>query len=176
MNKYKLLKLFSIAFIFCLLALSCENNLSNTQDKNTENDNNGQNNDSGNENNDNILNNQLHLVKGNIWYADSGSLFIEFPDNHLNLILFKNYQNFGNIGGNLNGNVTLGNFRISSYDGETMKLFDADNKEVAFSLIISENKLTVNGLNAIRVFNSSSYPYLSPRDFRSYNRTYTKGE
>jgi hypothetical protein len=125
-----------------------------------------------NEDGNNFVNDQMHLLKGTIWYADSGSLFIEFPDNHLNLILFRNNQNFGSIGGNLNGIVTLGNFRLSSYDGETMKLLDYDNLEVAFAVVISENKLTVSGLDAIKW---TAPPY-ERRDFRSFNRTYTKDE
>jgi hypothetical protein len=53
-----------------------------------------------------------------------------------------------------------------------MKLLDYDNLEVAFSVIVSENKMTVDGLNAIKW---TAPPY-ERRDFRSYNRTYTKGE
>jgi hypothetical protein len=164
MNKNYLLKYLSILFVIGLLVLGCDNNLSNNGNEgNTNNE---------NESEGNIVNNHFHLLKGTIWYADNGSLFIEFPDNHLNLILFRNYQYFGNIGGNLNGNVTLGNFRLSSYDGETMKLLDYDNLEVVFTVIISENKMTVNGLNAIKW----TAPPFQRRDFRSYNQTYTKGE
>ena len=171
MNRNYLFKLFFIMFVFSFFA--CDNDvinnkngiiINNGNDTTNETPNNGDGN--------NLVNDQMHLLKGTIWYADSGSLFIEFPDNHLNLILFRNNQNFGSIGGNLNGIVTLGNFRLSSYDGETMKLLDYDNLEVAFAVVISENKLTVSGLDAIKW----TAPPFERRDFRSFNRTYTKGE
>ncbi|GHT80861.1 hypothetical protein FACS1894130_12490 [Spirochaetia bacterium] len=171
MSMYNLLKTFFIMFIFGLLLIGCDNDVPNignnninNQDVNTD--------DNGNTGDEIIENDKINSLKGTIWYADGGSLFIEFPDNHLNLILFRNYQNYGSIGGNLNGNVTLGNFRLSSYDGETMKLLDYDNLEVAFSVIISENKMTVDGLNAIKW----TAPPFERRDFRNYNQTYTKGE
>ena len=184
MNRNYLIKIFFILFVFSFIGcdkdvinnengdiINNENSNNNGNDTTNETPNNG-NENSNNGNGDNVVNDKIHLLKGTIWYADSGSLFIEFPDNHLNLILFRNYQNFGSIGGNLNGNVTLGNFRISSYDGETMKLLDYDNLEVPFTAIISENKMTVDRLNAIKW----TAPPLQARDFRSYNRTYTKGE
>jgi len=166
----------TIFMVFCILMNGCDNDILNNENgdiinNGSENDdNNGNENDNGNENN--VVNDQINILKGTIWYADRGNLFIEFPDNHLNLILFKNYQYYGSIGGNLNGNVTLGNFQMTSYDGKTIKLLDYDKKEVSFTAIISENKMTVSGLNTIKLF---PYPY-QRRDFRSYNQVYTKGE
>jgi hypothetical protein len=157
-------------FVVGLLVLGCDNDLSNNGHEGNTNNENKSNINNGNE--DNVVNNYFHFLKGTVWYADGGSLFIEFPDNHSNRILFRNYQHFGNIGGNLNGNVTLGNFRLSSYDGETMKLLDYDNLDVAFTVIISENKMTVDGLDAIKW----TAPPFQKRDYRSYNRTYTKSE
>jgi hypothetical protein len=169
-NNTSIFVIFVLLFIFGLICAGCEN-LTTDNDKTTDDsevsidtitENNGE--------EDVFDDNPMLSLKGTIWYADEGSLFIEFPNNHL--ILFRNYQNFGSIGGNLNGNVTLGNFRLSSYDGETMKLLDYDNLEVAFSVIVSENKMAIDGLNAIKW---TAPPY-QRRDYRSYNRTYTKGE
>jgi len=162
MKKSFSLKFFIILLIFCLALINCGNGLINN-DNNIKND---------YENENNNLINQIQFLKGTIWYADKGSLFIEFPDNHLNLILFKNNQYFGSNGGNLNGIVTLGNFRLSSFEDGVMKLLDYDNKEVPFLVIISDNKMTVDGLNAIKV---RPLPF-ERKDFRSFNQTYTKGE
>jgi hypothetical protein len=161
--------------IFYLFIIGCDNGTQNIENNNINNENSDETkitNDNQNNGNDIIIDNKINLLKGTIWYADSGNLFIEFPDNHLNLILFKNYQYFGNTGGNLNGNITLGNFCLSSYDGEIMKLLDYDDLEVTFSVIVFENKMTVDGLNAIKW----TVPPFQRRDFRSYNQTYTKKE
>jgi len=179
-------KIFVILIIVSyFIIVSCDNNTTGGAEivGATNEDNNSQgNNDPNNGNtptNDNSetgtgtgTNNQLNLLKGTIWYADSGSLFIEFPNDHLNRILFRNYQYFGSMGGNLNGNVTLGNFRMTMYNGETIKLLDYNENEVAFTAIIIDNKLTVSELNAIRW----TAPPFERRDYSSYNRTYTKGE
>jgi len=116
----------------------------------------------------NVENEQMLLLNGTWWKDNSSSIFIEFSGNY---ILFRNRQNYGSIGGNLNGDVTHGGFQISSYDGNTMKILDYDNKEVAFTLIISENKMTVDRLNAIKW---TAPPY-EPRYFASWNGTYAKG-
>jgi hypothetical protein len=159
-----------LLFIFGLICASCKN-FTTDNDKTTDNSEVSNDTITGNNGDEGVIDDNLMLsLKGTIWYADKGSLFIEFPNNLL--ILFRNYQNFGSIGGNLNGNVTLGNFRLSSYDGETMKLLDYDNSEVAFSVIVSKNKMTIDGLNAIKW----TEPPYQRRDYRSYNRTYTKGE
>jgi len=121
------------------------------------------------ENENNPVKDQGQLLKGTIWYKNNSNIFIEFLDNY---ILLRNRQNFGNIGGNLNGVVTHGSFPISSYDGETIKILDYDRKEVAFTIIISENKMTVEKLNAIKW---TAPPY-EPRSFRQWNGKYTKGE
>lgn len=152
MIRYNLSKTFFIISILCLFSIGCDNGTQNTEDGI-------------------LTGDQINLLKGTTWLADSGSLFIEFPNGY-SKILFKNNQNYGMAGGNLNGNVTLGNFRLSSYDGETMKLLDYDNSEVAFSVIISESKMTVDGLSAIQRFQA---PY-ERKDFQDYNRTYTKKE
>ena len=172
-----------ILLVFCTLLIGCNKDILDNENINIITNGNEDSNNNGNKttnetpnnvngNNDIVVNNSINLIKGTIWYADKGNLFIEFPNNHLNQILFKNYQYFGSMGGNLNGNVTLGNFRLSSYDGETMKLLDYNNSEIAFTVIVSENKMTVDKLNAIKLFPD---PY-QKRDFRSYNQTYTKSE
>jgi len=143
--------------VFGLLFIGCNKDVINNENSNN----------NGNENNS--VNDQIRLLKGTIWYKDRSSIFIEFPGNY---ILLRNHQNYGSIGGNLNGDVTHGSFSISSYDGETIKILDYDNKEVAFTVIISENKMTVDNLNAIKW---TAPPY-HPRDFRQWNGTYTKGE
>jgi hypothetical protein len=165
--------------MFVFSFIGCDKDVINNENGDIINNGNENSNNNGNDttnktpNNENdVVNDQMHLLKGTIWYADSGSFFIEFPDNHLNQILFRRYQNFGNFNEKLNGNVTDGTFRLSSYDGETMKLLDYDKSEVSFTVIISENKMTVDRLNAIKW----TAPPLRERDFRSYNRTYTKGE
>jgi hypothetical protein len=170
MNKYCFANIFFIMLILCFLVIGCNNDLLDDDNKNITNDETSDNETLDNGSEDIVDDDPLNLLKGTIWYADRGSLFIEFPNNHL--ILFRNHQNYGNIGGNLNGDVTLGNFRLSSYDGETMRLLNYDNLEVAFSVIVSENKMVIHGLGAIKC----NPPPFQPRDFRSYNQTFTKGE
>ena len=191
MNMKHLLKIFFIIFVFSFPFIGCDKDiLSNENSHITNNGNENLNNNgnktenethnnsgnetaneipNNNENENNIVNDQLHLLKGTIWYKDNSSVFIEFSNNS---VLFRNYQYYGSMGGNLNGNVTHGNFRISSYDGETLKLLDYDNKEVAFTIIISENKMLVDKLNAIKW----TAPPIEPRFFGQWNGTYTKGE
>ena len=179
MNRNYLIKLFFIMFVFSFIG--CDKDVINNENGDIINSENETSNNNGNDttnktpnngNENNVVNEQIHLLEGTIWYADRGNLFIEFPGNHLSQILFRSNQNFGSIGGNLNGVVNLGVFQLSSYDGETMKLLDYDNLEVAFTVIVSENKMIVDRLNAIRW----TAPPFQRRDFSSYNQTYTKGE
>jgi len=90
------------------------------------------------------------------------------------LILFRYNQYFGPNAGNLNGIVTYGNFRISSYDGETLKLLDATNNEVAFKVRISENEMVIEELNAIKWVVVNWHPDYPPRDYRPWNGTYRR--
>jgi len=179
------MKKFVVIFLllFCILIFSCDNENSNiSQNAGANNqDNNNQGNDNQNggnkgneipENGNNeeiVLKNPMDLIKGTIWYADRGSIFIQFSNTNIS---FRNNQNYGNMGGNLNGIVTHGSFRISSYDGETMIVLDYDNKEVSFSVVITDNKMVVERLGSIRW---TAPPY-QPRFFGQWNGTYTKGE
>jgi hypothetical protein len=178
MNRNYLLKIFFIIFVFSFLFIGCDNDILNKENTDTTNNGNESSNNNGNEttnetpnngNGNNSVNDKMHLIKGTIWYKDNSSLFIEFSNNN---VLFRNYQNYGSMGGNLNGNVTHGNFRISSYDGETLKLLDYDNKEIAITIIIFENKMTVDKLNAIKW----TAPPFEPRFFGQWNGTYSKEE
>ena len=162
------MKKYCVLFAFCFFVIGCDNDLSNVGNSNTGNENQitGENPNDGNEN---TVVNYLHLLRGTIWNADRGSHFIEFSGNQ---ILFRNRQNFGSIGGNLNTTVTHGNFRLSSFDGETMKLLDFDNNVVEFTVIIDEDRMTVTRLNAIRW----TAPPFQPRFFGQWNGTYTRAE
>ena len=120
-----------------------------------------------NEDDGNNVNCQLHLLRRTVWLPDGGVMFIEFSNSIANRIVFK-YRGIGGV----NGIIAYGNFRLLSYDGVTMKLLDYDNLEVAFTVIISENKMTVNGLGSIKW---AAFP-ADRRNFSSWNQTYTKDE
>jgi len=157
-------------FLFCVVAISCDNNLVNYGNNEKKNagttvpdDNTG---DSGT---GIPITDHLRSLRGTRWNANTGSLIIEFTSTQ---ILFRNRQNFGSIGGNLNTTVTHGNFRISSYDGTTMRILDYDNMEVTFTVIISENQMVLNGLNAIRW----TAPPFERRNFSQWNSAYTRVE
>ena len=171
MYKNYTIKIFVTIITFCLLLIGCDDDSNNISLSSQDNNSQGNGNNGNEQNPNNGNNNGINLLKGTIWYANTGSLIIEIPNNP-NIILFKNNQNYGSIGGNLNGIVTHGNFIISSYNGEIFKLLDYDGKEVLFTLIITDNKMTVSGLNAIKW---TAPPY-DPRNFNQWNGTYTKGE
>jgi len=173
--------------VLCVLIIGCDNDISKVSLSSQNENNQGNDNDQGKGNNGNkgnegnkangpyIINDnptvetdKINLLKGTIWYANNSSLIIEISSNYIS---FKNNQNYGNMGGNLNGIVTHGSFRISSYNGEIFKLLDYDEKEISFTLIITDNKINVNGLNAIKW---TAPPY-QPRSFNQWNGNYTKG-
>jgi hypothetical protein len=77
MSKYNFSIILFIVFIFCFPFIGCDNGTQNIGDNNINNDN------TITDDNQNTGNDKINLLKGTIWYADSGSLFIEFPD-HLN--------------------------------------------------------------------------------------------
>lgn len=156
--KSKKLIITMILILFLTMVIGCSDDITNDALRINNN----------NQGNDEIIdNNPVNLPKGTIWYA--GSYFVEFSGN--NWILLRISQNYGSIGGSLNGDVTYGSFLISSYDGETLKILDYDKKEVSFTVIIDNNIMTISGLNAIKW---TAPPY-EPRFFGSWNKTYTKG-
>jgi len=199
MRKKSILQVLFVFTVICFVTTSCDNNLTNVENIGNTNDENqsneipstgnqtneipcsgnqangnpstgNQTNESPNNDIEDVVVDYLNLLRGTVWHPSRGTHFIEFPNNHLNQILFRNNQNFGSAGGNLNTIVTHGNFRISAYDGRTMKIIAYNGTVVSFSAIISENTLTISGLGLIRW----TSPPLEPRNFSSWNGTFVR--
>ena len=173
--------LVAVVVVFSVAITSCDNHVSYAN-INTNNNNQGSDNEqfNTNENTDNeiIVNNHLDLLRGTTWNASRGSHIIEFSSTHSNQVLFRNHQNFGNGGGNLNTIVTHGAFRLHSYDGEILKLINGGGSEgqvVSISVILYNNTLTVNGLGHLS-FRPPNPPFSSLRNFSHWNGVYTRAE
>lgn len=146
MKNYKHFQ-FLIALLFVIILIGCQ--ISSDNSKN-DGDNNG----------DVNTENYLSKIEGT-WQDTESSRSFTINNLHV-LFQYPNPVPPGNT-------VTNGNFQFVSYDGTTVCIYDYDDDVVSFTATI-ENILTVSGLNTIKIFDD---PF-DPRDYRSWNTTYTK--
>jgi hypothetical protein len=116
----------------------------------------------------------LKDIKGTFWQA--GDYIIKFPNN---LIIFQYDQFISSSTPNLNGIVTHGNFRLSSYNESIVSFLTYHDvpRTISFSAILDDDKLIVSGLGSFHYTSPTpTFPAERIVNLTSWNRIYTRIE